>query len=82
LDLLADVLLNPVFNPPDIQRKIQEVVAGIKRDQDDPGTVSYQAFLALIYGQNPFGGRSKAPRPRCRPSPGRSGALPRGLLPS
>lgn len=55
LDLLADVLLNPVFNPPDIQRKIQETVAGIKRDQDDPGTVSYQAFLALVYGQNPFG---------------------------
>jgi zinc protease len=55
LDLLADVLLNPVFNPPDIQRKINEVVAGIKRDQDDPGIVSYQAFLALVYGTNPFG---------------------------
>jgi zinc protease len=55
LDLLTDVLLNPVFNPEDIQRKIREVVAGIKRDQEDPGTVSWQAFLALIYGTNPFG---------------------------
>ena len=54
LDLLADVLLNPVFNPPDIQRKINEVVAGIKRDQDDPGTVSWQAFLALVYGSEPL----------------------------
>jgi zinc protease len=55
LELLADVLLNPTFTPGDIQRKIQEVVAGIKRDQEDPGTVSWQAFLALIYGASPFG---------------------------
>lgn len=55
LDLLADILLNPAFNPSDLQRKIQEVVAGIKRDQEDPGTVSWQAFLALVYGRHPFG---------------------------
>ncbi len=54
LELMADVLLNPVFNQADIQRKIQEVVAGIKRDQEDPGTVSSQAFLALVYGSHPF----------------------------
>jgi zinc protease len=55
LDLLADVLLNPVFNPADVQRKINEVVAGIKRDLEDPGTVSWQTFLALVYGRHPFG---------------------------
>ncbi len=55
LDLLADILLNPVFTQADVQRKIQEVVAGIKRDQEDPGTVSWQAFLALVYGNHPFG---------------------------
>ena len=55
LDLMADVLLNPVFNQADLQRKINEVVAGIKRDQEDPGTVSWQAFLALVYGSHPFG---------------------------
>jgi zinc protease len=56
LDLMADILLNPTFTPADVQRKIQEVVAGIQRDQEDPGTVSYQAFMALLYGENnPFG---------------------------
>ena len=56
LDLMADILLNPTFTPADVQRKIQEVVAGIQRDQEDPGTVSYQAFMALLYGtNNPFG---------------------------
>jgi zinc protease len=55
LDLFADILLNPTFNPADLQRKIPEVVAGIKRDQEDPGTVSWQAFLTLVYGAHPFG---------------------------
>lgn len=55
LDLMADVLLNPVFAPDEIQRKIREVVAGIKRSQEDPGTVSWQAFMALVYGAHPFG---------------------------
>jgi len=55
LDLMGDVLLNPVFDQADFQRKINETVAGIKRDQEDPGTVSWQAFLAEVYGSHPFG---------------------------
>ena len=55
LDLLADILLHPTFAPAEIARKKQEVIAGIKRDQEDPGTVSWQAFLKLLYGANPFG---------------------------
>jgi zinc protease len=54
LDLMTDVLLNPVFAAAEVQRKIQEVVAGIKRSQEDPGTVSWQAFMALVYGAHPF----------------------------
>ena len=54
LELMADVLLNPVFTPAEIQRKIQEVVAGIRRNQEDPGTVSAQLFMALVYGAHPF----------------------------
>ena len=55
LDLLADIVLHPTFKPDDVRRKIQEVVAGIKRDQDDPGTVSYQAFMKELYGPHPLG---------------------------
>ena len=55
LNLLADILQNPTFAPAEIERKKQEVIAGIKRDQEDPGTVSWQAFLKLIYGTNPYG---------------------------
>ncbi len=59
LDLLTDVLLNPVFNPEDIQRKIREVVAGIKRDQEDPGTVS-----CGVKGPQWFGGTGQGVRDR------------------
>lgn len=55
LDLLADILLNPTFAPAEVERKKQEVIAGIKRDQEDPGTLSWQAFMALVYGTNPYG---------------------------
>ncbi len=55
LDLLADVLLNPVFASEEVARKTDEVLAGIKRGQEDPGTVSWQAFMALVYGAHPFG---------------------------
>jgi len=55
LDLLADILRNPTFTPADLARKKQEVIAGIRRDQEDPGTVSYQAWRALVYGNHPFG---------------------------
>jgi zinc protease len=55
LDLMVDVLLHPVFAPEEIQRKIQEVVAGIKRSQEDPGAVSSQLFMELLYGSHPFG---------------------------
>jgi zinc protease len=55
LDLMMDVLLHPIFAQADVDRKKQEVIAAIKRNQEDPGTVSWQAFLALVYGSNPYG---------------------------
>ena len=55
LDLLADILLRPTFAPGEIRRKAQEVVAEIKRKQEDPGEVSAEAFAALVFGKHPYG---------------------------
>ena len=55
LDLLADILLRPTFAPGEIQRKVQEVVAGIRRKQEDPGEVAAEAFDALVFGTHPYG---------------------------
>ena len=55
LDLLADVLLNPAFRADDVKRKVEEIKAGIKRDQEDPSIVSIQAFMKALYGAHPLG---------------------------
>jgi len=55
LDLLADILLNPTFAPDEIQRKLAEILAGIRRKQEDPGEVAAEAFAAAVFGQHPYG---------------------------
>jgi len=55
LDLLGDLLSNPSFPPAELAKKIPEVLAGLKRSQEDPGTVSWEAFQALVYGHHPYG---------------------------
>ncbi len=55
LDLLADILLNPTFAPDEVKRKVQEVLAGIKRKQEDPGEVAAEAFAALVFGPHRYG---------------------------
>ena len=55
LELMGDLLTNPSFPQAELAKKIPEVLAGIKRSQEDPGTVSYEAFMALVYGSHPYG---------------------------
>jgi len=55
LELLADILLHPTFAPEEIQRKVKEVVAAIRRKQEDPGEVSAEAFAALVFPGHPYG---------------------------
>jgi zinc protease len=55
LDLMGDLLTNPTFPQAELAKKIPEVLAGLKRSQEDPGTVSYEAFMALVYGSHPYG---------------------------
>ncbi len=55
LDLLADVLQHPAFGPGEIARTAAEVLAGIRRKRDNPGTVSAETFAALVYGASPYG---------------------------
>lgn len=54
LDLMGDLLVNPTFPPAEFAKKVPEVLAGIKRSQEDPGTVSAEAFAALVYGPHPY----------------------------
>jgi zinc protease len=55
LDLLSDVLLNPVFDQKEIDRKIGETLAEIKRQKEEPDTIAGEAFAKMIFGEHPYG---------------------------
>lgn len=55
LDLLSDVLLNPVFDQKEIDRKIKETLAEIKRQKEEPGSIAGEAFDKMVFGNHPYG---------------------------
>jgi zinc protease len=55
LDLLSDVLLNPVFDQKEIDRKVKETLAEIQRQKEEPNVVASQAFAKAVFGGHPYG---------------------------
>ena len=55
LDLLSDVLMNPVFDQKEIDRKVKETLAEIQRQKDEPGIVANNAFAKAVYGKHAYG---------------------------
>jgi len=55
LDLLSDVLLNPVFDQKEIDRKVKEILAEIKRQKEEPGIIAGEAFAKMVFGDHPYG---------------------------
>jgi zinc protease len=54
-DLLADVLMNPVFDQKEIDRKVKETLASIRQQKDEPGVVADEAFTKSVFGRNSYG---------------------------
>jgi zinc protease len=55
LDLLSDVLQNPVFDQKEIDRKIKETLAEIERQKEEPSIVANNAFAKAVFGGNAYG---------------------------
>jgi len=55
LDLLSDVLMNPVFDQKEIDRKVKEILAEIQRQKEDPDNVAGEAFTKAVYGRHAYG---------------------------
>jgi zinc protease len=55
LDLLSDVLMNPVFDQKEIDRKVKETLAEIQRQKEEPGTIAGEAFTKAVYGRHAYG---------------------------
>lgn len=55
LDLLAEVLLQPTFPAEEVTRKIDEIQAGLRRSEQNPGTVAGRALGPMIFPGHPYG---------------------------
>ncbi len=55
LDLLSDVLINPIFAQKEIDRKVQEMLAEIQRRKEEPETIAAMAFSKAVFDRHPYG---------------------------
>lgn len=55
LDLMADVLLHPAFQEREIDRKVKELKALLRKQQEEPGDVAAKAFNELVFGSHAYG---------------------------
>ncbi len=54
LDLLQDVVFNPAFAKKEIKRKVTQIKATFKTDQDEPSIMASRAFYRRLFGNNPY----------------------------
>jgi predicted Zn-dependent peptidase len=52
LDLLADIVQRPDFNPAEIDRVRTQTLTAIAQAQKDPGSMAARALPALLYGED------------------------------
>lgn len=55
MELLTDILLNPVFPEEELERKKKETIAAIISDKDDPGAVASKTFYKAVFQGHPYG---------------------------
>jgi predicted Zn-dependent peptidase len=55
MDILADLVLNPVFAPPDIERERGVILEEIKIDEDNPDILVQELFTQSFWKGHPLG---------------------------
>ncbi len=55
LGLLSDVILNPAFNPADLDRVRKQRLVGIQQEADNPQAIAIRVGPHLLYGDQPYG---------------------------
>ena len=55
LDVLADLVLNPVFAPTDIERERGVILEEIKIDEDNPDVLVHELFTQSFWKDHPLG---------------------------
>jgi zinc protease len=60
LDIVADIVRNPVFPLSEVDTRRGEIVTAIRQDEDNPAAVASEELMALIYpGGHPYGRRTR-----------------------
>ena len=54
-DLLSDVLMHPVFDQKEIDRKVKETLAAIQQQKEEPAVIAGEAFTKAVFGGHPYG---------------------------
>lgn len=55
LDILSDILINPVFPEDEIKRKVRETKASIEKEKENPSAVAGKEFAKTVFGDHPYG---------------------------
>jgi predicted Zn-dependent peptidase len=55
LDVLADLVLNPVFDLPDIERERGVILEEVKIDEDNPDVLVHELFTQAFWKDHPLG---------------------------
>jgi predicted Zn-dependent peptidase len=55
LDILSDLVLNPIFNPKDITREKGVILEEIKMDEDNPDYLVHEIFTQNFWKDHPLG---------------------------
>jgi zinc protease len=55
LDLLADTLINPSFEPDELEKKRADLLAAIKHEEDDLFKVTFNLFVQTLFPDHPYG---------------------------
>jgi zinc protease len=54
-DLLRMALTSPHFDDVDVERIRAQVLSGLRRETSNPGSLANRKFLAIAYGDHPYG---------------------------
>jgi zinc protease len=60
LDLIAEIVQQPVFPAIEVQKRRGEILTAIRQDQDNPAVVAVERLMGMLYGpDHPYGRAAK-----------------------
>lgn len=54
MELLADVLINPIFDPQQLEKKRHQLLGSLDEDEDHLSAVALHLFREMVYGPHPY----------------------------